>query len=189
MEYTPSSTKMPTGKPCLVWRPLAVLTVEFAYLSYTAHSGLPEDLRKWLIPVPGKGVVRDLLTLNISFSAGGAYFAFDKDGTIRDNLPQSFEAALQQRMTPQGNWRSTSDLPDCVSFGPNGAYCMVTRGGGGCWNFNRRMPDLHNFLSQSKSLQGIVRGHFQPSCSELEHGLTLIFCSGPFSPLIMPMFT
>jgi len=189
MEPTLLSTKMPTGRPCSVWMLLTVLTVECAYLSFIAHSGLPEDLRKWLIPVPGKGVVRDLLTLNISFSAGGAYFAFDKDGTIRDNLPQSFEAAVQQRMTPQGNWRSTSDLPDCVSFGPNGAYCMVTRGGGGCWNFNGRMPDLHNFLSQSKSLQGIVRGHSPTSCSELKRGLTLIFYSGPFSPLITQMST
>ena len=103
--------------------------------------------------------MRDLLTLNISFSADGAYFAFDKDSTIRDNLPPAFEAAVQQRMTPQGTWHSTLDLPDCVSFGPNGAYCMVTRDGSGCWDFKGRMQDLHNFLSQSKTLQGIVRDH------------------------------
>lgn len=128
-------------------------------LTSTGHAGLPEDLRKWLIPVPGQGVVRDLASLNVSFNATGGWFAFDKNSSIRENLPPGFEAAVQQRMTPQGQWRNDGDFPENVSFGPNDAYCMVTRGGSACWNLNGQLPDLENFLSQSKSLKEVVCSH------------------------------
>jgi hypothetical protein len=120
-----------------------------------AHSGLPETLRKWLVPQEGHGVVRDLLTLNVSLDAIGGFFAFDKSSSIRERLPPTFEAACQQRMNPQRQWLE-GQFPENVSFGPNGAYVMVTKGGGGVWNFNGQLPDLQNFLQQSKSLSGVV---------------------------------
>jgi hypothetical protein len=99
--------------------------------------------------------VRDLLTLNVALDAFGGFFAFDKNTSIRENLPQVFEAACQQRMNAQGQWLD-GQFPENISFGPNGAYVMVTRGGGGAWNFNGQLPDLQNFLQQSKSLTGVV---------------------------------
>jgi hypothetical protein len=115
--------------------------------------------------------VRDLTTLNVSFSATGAWFAFDKDSSIREALPPAFEAAVQQRMTPQGQWRTDGDLPENISFGPNGAYCVVTRGGGGSFNLNGHLPDLHNFLSQSNSLKDVVRfsSTYLQSCHIANH--------------------
>lgn len=99
--------------------------------------------------------MRDLLSLNVSFDAFGGFFAFDKSSSIRERLPPIFEAACQQRMNPQGQWLD-GQFPENVSFGPNGAYVLVTRGGGGAWNFNGQLPDLQNFLQQSKSLSGVV---------------------------------
>ena len=99
--------------------------------------------------------MRDLLTLNVSLDPFGGFFAFDKTSSIRDRLPPTFETACQQRMNAQGQWLD-GQFPENVSFGANGAYVMVTRGGGGAWNFNGQLQDLQNFLQQSKSLAGVV---------------------------------
>jgi len=58
-------------------------------------------------------------------------------------------------MDAQGQWLE-GQFPENVSFGPDGAYVLVTRGGTGAWNFNGHLQDLQNFLQQSKSLQGVV---------------------------------
>ena len=99
--------------------------------------------------------MRDLLSLNVALDAFGGFFAFDKTSSIRDHLPQVFETACRQRMNAQGQWLD-GQFPENVSFGPNGAFVMVTRGGGGAWNFNGQLQDLQNFLQQSKSLTGVV---------------------------------
>lgn len=146
---------MRTGSKCFVCYTLNFAAEHFADGCSLAHTGLPETLRTWLVPQAGQGVVRDLLTLNVSLDALGGFFAFDKNSSIRERLPAGFEAACQQRMNTQGQWLD-GQFPENVSFGPNGAYVMVTRGGGGAWNFNGQLPDLQNFLQQSKSLNGVV---------------------------------
>ena len=120
------------------------------------HSGLPTALEKWLVPVLGKGVTRDIPSLKIVLGPGGAYFAYDKNGSAWGALPKAMNDAIEARRDEQGRFKPNQG-PASVSLGSEGAYVFITTGGGGFWNLYGQNDILQQFLKDRNSLQGVVR--------------------------------
>jgi len=109
--------------------------------------GLPAGLDKWLVPVEGEGVARDIATLQVSLGPNGTYFAYDKDGQIWDNLPVELNSELQKARDSSGVFLP-GRLPVSVSFGPDGSFVYIDQNGGASWamNLEHQAPSLWEFL-------------------------------------------
>ena len=120
------------------------------------RSALPAGLENWLVPVPGKGVVRDMPSLNVVLAAKKSYFAFDKNGSAWGNLPPALDAAVEAGRDKNGRFKNGQG-PHSVALGPDGSYIYGNTGGGGAWNLKGQNDVLNKFLHDSKSLNGVVR--------------------------------
>lgn len=120
------------------------------------RSDLPAGLEKWLVPIPGKGVIRDMPSLSVVLGPSNSYFAFDKNGSAWGNLPPVLNTAIEAGRDKKGNFKNGQG-PQSVALGPDGSYIYVNTGGGGAWNLKGQNDVLNKFLHDSKSLHGVVR--------------------------------
>ena len=138
-----------------------LLFTKLAADSDVVRSDLPAGLESWLVPVPGKSVVRDLSSLAVVLGPNKSYFAFDKNGSAWGNLPPELNAAVETGRDRNGRFKNGQD-PQSVALGPDGSYIYVNTGGGGNWNLKGQNDVLNKFLHDSKSLHGVVC-HLFPS--------------------------
>lgn len=117
---------------------------------------LPAGLEKWLVPVPGKGVARDISSLSFVLGPNKSYFAFDKNGSAWGSLPPALDTAVEAGRDNKGRFKPGQG-PQSVALGPDGSYIYVNTGGGGAWNLKGQNDVLDKFLKDSKSLHGVVR--------------------------------
>ncbi|RMZ91375.1 hypothetical protein DV736_g1399, partial [Chaetothyriales sp. CBS 134916] len=124
-------------------------------------SKLPEKLARWLVPVPGKGVTRDIPSLAVCLGPNNSYFGWDKSGLVYGSLPDEFNAGLASRHNAQGKI-SEQDWPKSVELGPDGTFVYITEGGGGFWSSNlwQHNPPLAQYLSNAKSLKNDMHPHY-----------------------------
>ena len=126
------------------------------------HHDLPAGLEKWLIPNPGKGVVRNLELMDVTLGPNGSYFAIDADGAAAwGSLPDGLEASIQQCLKPGGGWKAGL-RPLSVSLGPDGAYTMTNENGCGEWDLKGQNPTLTKWFQDADDAKGVVRAPSHP---------------------------
>ena len=123
--------------------------------SRIVYSEIPKKLEEWLLPIPGKGTVRDHLSLSITLGPSGTYFAFDKNDTIRKNLPAKLERVIKTTKTEHGKFMK-GHYPQSVALGPVDACVYITTGGHGFWDLDGQSDGLKKILEDFKSLKDIV---------------------------------
>lgn len=128
---------------------------------YVNRWGIPESLRKWLVPIEGKGLgaTRNLSSLRCSLGPDGSYFAFDKNGATWADIPAPLEEALKNKLNEDGEFKQ-GIYPQSVALGANGTYVMTTVGGGALWHLKGTQDVLENYLKKAKL--GSLKGEVSP---------------------------
>ena len=140
----------PDGAFCMCYRDAAGLKLR--------HSSLPAGLETWLIPVKGKGVVRNLEDTSVVLGPGGSYWAIENGSGAAcwGSLPPVLDRHIDACRKPGGGWKPGLQ-PQSVALGPDGAFVLTCVGGAGECELNGKYPALEGYLEKVDSVQGVVR--------------------------------